>query len=131
MMPDIKQGGMRMRFLGLGLVLAATMLATPAVQAAEWGTIAYSPSTGAVGWSYNAVNEVDAEMAALERCLKHAEDCTTAVNFHDACGALAVGVNGGWGANWGYDDADAQFKAIDACSAHDDGCKVVRWQCSW
>lgn len=117
----------------LAAVVAAclTAAATGAARAAEWGTIAYSPSTGATGWTFNQVNEVDAELGALNNCSQHADDCVTAINFHDACGAVAVGDAGGWGAAWGYDDADAQFKAIDACSGYDSGCDVVRWQCSW
>jgi Domain of unknown function (DUF4189) len=101
------------------------------VQAAEWGTIAFSPSTWATGWTANKVNEVDAELGALNNCAQYADDCITAINFHDACAAVAVGDNRGWGAAWGYDDADAQFKAIDQCSVYDSGCEILRWQCSW
>jgi serine/threonine-protein kinase len=117
--------------LGIAALCAALAIPTATAQAAEWGAIAYSPSTRATGWSYNHVNEVDAELTALGGCDTHAGDCQSAITFHDACGAVAVGYNGGWGSAWGYDDADAQFKAVDACSQYDDGCEVIRWQCSW
>lgn len=121
------------RFAVAALCVGLFSLAAGSAMAQQqhWGTIAYSPSTGAMGYTWDHVNEVDAEMEALSRCLQYAEDCTTAVNFHDSCGAIAVGENGGWGADWGYDDADAQFKALDRCNQYDTGCEVKRWQCSW
>lgn len=108
----------------------AVMLAAAPASAQEWGTIAFSPSTRAVGWSYNAVNEVDGELTALDRCSQYADDCITAVNFRNACGALAIGGNGGWGAAWDADEDDAQSEALDNCAEHDSGCEIVRWQCS-
>ncbi len=122
---------MRIGRVGSVWVLVLATFRAGATTAAEWGTIAFSPSTHATGWSYNKVNEVDGELAALNACDRYASDCITAINFHDACGALAIGSNGGWGAAWGYDDADAQFKALDICTVNDEGCEVVRWQCSW
>lgn len=111
-------------------VVAAVLLAAGAVQAAEWGTIAYSPSTGATGYSHNWPNEVDAEITALNGCGRHANDCVTAVNFYNSCGALAVGRNGGWGASWGNSRGQAENKALAQCSNYDGGCSIRRWQCS-
>jgi hypothetical protein len=111
-------------------VVAALML-TGTTMAAEWGTIAYSPATGATGFSYNWPNEVDAELTALGKCEANANDCTTAVSFHDACGAVAVGDSGGWGADWGEDRAAAEWAAIARCEEYDYGCEIRRWQCSY
>ena len=112
-------------------VAAAVALTCGAASAAEWGAIAYSPSNGATGFSYNWPNEVDAELTALGNCDAHASDCTTAVTFHDACGALAVGDRGGWGADWGVDREAAEWGALARCEQYDYGCQVRRWQCSY
>ena len=108
---------------------AAAVMLTGAAQAAEWGTIAYSPGSGATGFSYNWPNEVDAEITALDGCGR--SDCVTAVNFHDGCGALAVGSGGGWGADWGADRATAEWAALARCEDYDNGCRIRRWQCSY
>ena len=110
--------------------LAAMVMMTAPLAAAEWGTIAYSPGTGATGYSNNWPNEVDAEITALNGCGKHASDCVTAVSFHDGCGALAVGSSGGWGADWGENRAGAEWAALARCGDYDNGCRVRRWQCS-
>ncbi|UJW86937.1 DUF4189 domain-containing protein [Devosia sp. SL43] len=105
------------------------MMVAPSM-GAEWGTIAYSPGTGAMGYSNNWPNEVDAEITALNGCGKHANDCETAVSFHDACGAVAVG-SSGWGADWGEDRASAEWNAIAQCQNYSSNCRVRRWQCSY
>lgn len=113
-------------------VCALALLAVPAnAQQQSWGAIAYSPSTGATGWSYDAVNEVDAELRALGFCDENADDCESVITFREACGAVARGANGGWGADWGIDGEIAQELALAQCAQHDDGCRVIRWQCSY
>lgn len=119
----------RLRRTLAGLVVASALLASTGAQAA-WGAIAYSKATGATGWSHSAVNEVDAEITALDGCGDYADDCVTAVTFRNGCGALAVGRNGGWGADWGVDRYEAQEDALDRCGSYDRGCRVIRWQCS-
>jgi serine/threonine-protein kinase len=110
--------------------LAGILMMAGQLAAAEWGAIAHSPGTGANGFSYNWPNEVDAELTALNGCDKHANDCVTAVTFHDGCGALAVGRSGGWGADWGEDRAGAEWAALARCEDYDNGCRIRRWQCS-
>jgi serine/threonine-protein kinase len=111
------------------LVFAGALLASSGAQAA-WGAIAYSQSTGATGWSHSAVNEVDAELRALNNCSDYADDCETAVTFRNGCGALAVGNGNGWGADWAADRYDAQAYALDRCGEYTRNCRVIRWQCS-
>jgi hypothetical protein len=95
------------------------------------GAIAYSPSTNQAGFSYNWPNEVDAELTALGHCDRLASDCETAITFRNACGALAVGDRGGWGADWGVDREAAEWAALEQCRRYDNGCDVRRWQCSY
>jgi len=114
----------------IGSILAALMLlsATGVAQAAEWGSIYYSPSTHATGFSHHYASQRQAENAAASYC--KGGDCTYAISFRNACGAVAVGRNGGWGADWGTTGNSAQTNAVNACYNHDTGCSVVRWQCS-
>jgi hypothetical protein len=115
----------------IGLTLAALMMLMTAVsgaQAVEWGSIYYSPSSHATGFSHNYDTQRQAERAAASYC--DYDDCTYAISFRNACGAVAVGQRGGWGADWGTTGNSAQRNAVNACRRHDRGCSVVRWQCS-
>jgi hypothetical protein len=53
-----------------------------------FGAIAYSPSSGAYGWSQRFFTRPDAETSALRLC--SAPDCTPTLYFYYACGALAI-----------------------------------------
>ncbi|MGO7212492.1 DUF4189 domain-containing protein [Rhizobium ruizarguesonis] len=87
-----------------------TVLAGPAF-ADSYGAIAYSPSIGALGWSYAHDNRRDAEIVARRNCDSSANDCRIAIWFRNGCGAVAVGRRGGWG----YDNREAQRQAIRSC----------------
>ena len=114
----------------LGAVLAVlVVLPAGTVQAADkWGSIFFSPETHANGYSYRQPSRGAAEDAAYDNC--DADDCVKATTFRNACGAVAVGRNGGWGAYWGEGGNRAQRAAINACRSNDDGCRVLRWQCA-
>jgi len=117
------------RILASLAVLALLAGAGPAL-ADSYGAIAYSPSTGATGWSYAYNSRGDAETVARRNCDSSANDCRVAIWFRDACGAVAVGNRGGWGSGWGGDGREAQRKAINSCSQNTGGCRIIRWQCS-
>ncbi|MCF3640530.1 DUF4189 domain-containing protein [Rhizobium sp. TRM95111] len=104
-------------------------LAPAAVAQDKFGAIAYSPQTGAHGWSEAFATQSEAEEAARVSCARHASDCRTAAWFKNACGALATGPNG-WGADWGRNTAEAQAKAIDACVPHSKQCRILKWLCT-
>jgi len=110
------------------LRLTALLLTITTAQAAEWGSIAFSPSTGATGYSHNYDTRNTAGEWAISYC--DANDCRIVVNFQNACGAVAVGRNGGWGSDWGTTRANAEANAIVACRTHDSGCRTKRWVCS-
>ena len=111
------------------MVFLAAVLATPTLSAAEeWGSIAYSPKTGAVGFSHNYDSRGLAGDWAMSYC--DANDCRIVVNFYNACGALAVGSRGGWGAAWGTTRSRAETNALNSCQKYDGGCRVKRWVCS-
>ena len=112
------------------LLFSASFLSnSPAAAADSYGAIAFSPATGATGWSHSLRTRREAERLAMRGCLGHAGDCRVAIWFVNACGALAVGRNG-WGSGWGNDRRRAEREAIGTCSANTRSCQVVRWQCS-
>lgn len=96
----------------------------------NYGAIAYSPSTGAHGYSYDYASRAVAERKALAECRKHARDCQVPLWFRNACGALAVGNGGGWGTGWGSNRALAERYALQSCSQYTKGCSVIRWVCT-
>lgn len=110
--------------------IAAMLLFCATAQADSFGAIAFSPDTGASSHSTGRSSRGNAQEWALYYCGEYADDCRIAINFRNACGAVARGSNGGWGSNWGYNRAGAENNAISACRQHDRGCRVVRWACS-
>ena len=113
----------------LASLAVLTLLAGPAL-ADSYGAIAYSPSTGAAGWSYAYNSRGDAETAARRNCDSSANDCRIAIWFRNGCGAVAVGNRGGWGSGWAYDRHGAQRQSIRSCRKQTGSCRVIRWQCS-
>jgi len=96
----------------------------------SYGSIAFSPTTGANGYVWGASSEANAERNAMKECRKRASDCITGINFWNSCGAVASGNKGGWGGAWGTTAVIAQELAMNYCRQHDSGCHVIRWQCS-
>jgi hypothetical protein len=58
----------------------------------SYGAIAYSPSSGRYGDSYNYASRAQAEARATRECGK--DDCVIAAWFYNQCGALATSRNG-------------------------------------
>lgn len=118
----------------LAAFAAAAVLATSfgvsEARADNYGAIAYSPRTGAVGWSYDHPSRRRAERVAMGNCRNYAGDCRIATYFYNACGAVARGSGGAWGADWGDDRYSAESNALDACYNHGDNCRIVRWACT-
>jgi hypothetical protein len=81
-------------------VLAIIVGTGDALARDNFGAIAYSPSSGAHGWSYDYPSRAVAEEVALTNCRQHAGDCVVPIWFRNACGALAVG-SSGYGSGWG------------------------------
>ena len=105
----------------------AALFATP-VLAESWGAIAYSGSTGRIGYTYENGSEPEASENAIGYC--GVDDCETVVTYRNACGAVAVGTSGNYAGGWGETSGIAQDTALVNCSQYDEGCAVQRWQCS-
>lgn len=112
------------------LVAIGSLAAAAGVASADtYGAIAYSPATGASGYSYDYDSEYGAVSAAKQSC--GASDCEDVIVFwNGACGALAVGQGGGWGASAGYGQGDAESGALRICSQYTRQCRVEVWACT-
>jgi hypothetical protein len=113
------------------LALSATPTAAGRESDGErgFGAIAYSPSTRAHGWAFDYGSREHAEARAMARCSRHARDCFVPVWFRDACGALAIGLDG-YGSGWGSNRKLAETYALQSCRRYSGGCAVVRWICT-
>ena len=76
---------------------AIASLAAPISAHAQdlYGSIAYSQQSGSYGWSIDAYSQADAENSAMNECYRRAGDCKIVMSFRNACGAVAVGEDGG------------------------------------
>ena len=114
------------------LVLGPLLLASGVGAAAAqdyFGAIAFSPKTRAHGWAYDYTSRTEAQERAMSECRRHASDCVSAVWFHNACGALAVGPQA-YGAGWGSDRGQAERAALKSCGRFSRDCTVIRWICT-
>ena len=111
------------------LCVGASLVAEQAAAQDNYGAIAYSPSTGAPGWSFDYGSRAAAENVALASCRKHAGDCVIPIWFRNACGALAVGSNG-YGSGWGTSRKLAESYALQTCRKNTGGCSIRRWACT-
>ena len=97
----------------------------------KWGSIYYSQSTRAYGYSFQHGGQAAAEAAAYKNCSGRAADCKKAVSFENGCGALAVSPKGGWGSGHGPTRERAEYYAMGVCQKNSSSqCSVIRWQCS-
>jgi hypothetical protein len=89
-----------------------------------YGAIAYSPSTGAFGYSDRYANRASAQTRALSECGK--ADCVVASWFYNNCGAVAMNGNGSWGGGHGPTVSSAGSDAEHACVREGGGACVVK-----
>ncbi|PHP66045.1 hypothetical protein CSC94_15660 [Zhengella mangrovi] len=118
------------RLKSLLLLIFFSLSATGTGFAADkYGAIAYSPSSGAWGYWYDANSQGAANSNAMAACRKHGRGCKVVTHFHNACGAVYAGSNG-WGADWGNSRNQAERKAARRCSQYTSGCRLVAWSCT-
>jgi len=111
---------------------AVCQVRADAAPAPNWGAIA--SIQGWHGYAYDLPTRAAAELSALAQCDKAAgrSRCVVRVAFDRACGALATGNYGEWGAASAATPAAASDSAIGQCNAHlpAEPCKVVVNVCS-
>jgi len=70
------------------------------------------------GVSTDDPSQQAADARAAQACqarVRPGERCLEGITFHNACGALAAGPKGSWGADWGFSRSQAISKAASAC----------------
>src|ERR1041384_487030 len=84
--------------------LGMAVLVAPAAAFAQdfYGAVAFSQSTGDSGWTKNYNTQQEAESEAIRYCRQNngANDCKV-YSYVNACFALAVGGDNGFGTDWG------------------------------
>jgi serine/threonine-protein kinase len=94
--------------LSVGLFFAQDQTIT--IDRHSYAAIAYSPSTGKYGYSYDLRNRAAAERVALEKC--GAEDARIVTWVNKGFIALAVGSDKScWGVGWSYGNGASNTKA--------------------
>jgi Domain of unknown function (DUF4189) len=100
----------------------------------QFGAIAFSPSTGAYGYSFEYRTRNQAEKRAIAECKARngGDDCATEIWFYDNCGALAVGAGATRSAAYSADKAAASRRALEACNGRNGGaaCEIKATVCS-
>lgn len=115
-----------------GIVVAMSTDAF-AQQRMLYGAIAYSAKTKAIGVAADNTSQEEAESVALQNCRSsspEATDCRNVMWVRNACAAIAIGQDGGWGTDWGADRPTAERKAMAVCAKHSATCEVVRRVCT-
>ena len=94
----------------------------------HYGAIAYSPSTGVYGYSYNYTTQSEAEYQAHQKC--GYVDCQTATWVKNGCMSLAVNDYDYWAGAWGNTYEEARGKAILSCQESGYVCRTVEVICT-
>jgi serine/threonine-protein kinase len=89
----------------------------------SFGAIAYSPSTGRYGWSYQAIDRPTAERIAIDSC--GASDAMVVVWGTKAFLALAIADAGAYGWGWDETPSGAQQRALAGCQGANPRIAVV------
>ncbi len=109
-----------------------SLLALPEVKAQPptdyYGAIAYSPSTGRYGTSWNFTSQAEANRGAMNICNR--SDCQVLLPLENSCGALLRARNGGYVWSGGRTLYEAKLSASNECTRLHKSCKFVCSLCS-
>ena len=109
------------------LLIVLTAFTAPAAADDNYGAIAFSTSSGALGWSYDYSSRGGAEEEALKQC---GPGCEVAIWFKNACAAIATSSNHSYGTGWASERGEAEGIAMRACRQYASDCSIARWQCT-
>jgi hypothetical protein len=115
------------RLFSASLVAVTVLFASAgAAWADKYAAIAYSQSTGSIGYSYNCGSLAEAKQLALQNC--DGEDADVVSWARNAYCALALGADdGAYGQSWGRTRAEAERLALQACAQYAANCYIARW----
>jgi len=109
------------------LIAAAAVLlaaAAPALAGSDkYAAIAYSPNTGAFGYSSECPTRTRAEKEALAKCM--GDDAQVLVWARNGWCCLAVGDDHGYGYAWADDKEYAKKLALSECGKQTGNCKIA------
>jgi serine/threonine-protein kinase len=114
------------------LVSASHVVLTDRVFAAdEYGAIAISEDADE-GYGVGYASQKEAEARALAECEARAggKSCEIAAWCQNACCALSIGKDNGWGGFWGETQAAAERAATRLCEGQTTDCKIRRSFCT-
>ena len=98
------------------------------------GSIAFSQDAdGAYAWgiAWSFDSSAGAEAEALGQCREYGgTQCAEAGWFQEACGALAIGDDNGYGTGWGATTGEAERDALAQCRAVNDDCRIEVARCA-
>ena len=98
------------------------------------GSIAFSQDADGsyawgIAWSFDSSTGAEAE--ALGQCRAHdGKRCSQAGWFQEACGALAIGDDNGYGTGWGATAAAAKRDALTQCRGSNNDCRIEVARCA-
>jgi uncharacterized protein DUF4189 len=125
----MKTPGVAIIFIGFAIAIAfAGENQTISISRGTYAAIAYSPSTGKYGYSYNLRSRAAAEKTALEKCPEADARIVTWVNRGFV--ALALGNDKScWGVGWSYGNgastAVAKDYALEDCKKRTSGAMIA------
>ncbi len=98
------------------------------------GSIAFSQhDDGSYAWgiAWSFETSLGANAEALAQCRAHdGTACEEVGWFQEACGALAVGDENGYGTGWASTETAARADALEQCHAVNDECRIEASECS-
>ncbi|MEX0842159.1 MAG: DUF4189 domain-containing protein [Xanthobacteraceae bacterium] len=105
----------------------------PVDPTADYGSIAYSPTDGRSGYSYNYRSEGEAVQVAMGYCRQDGgKACRTVVWVSNGCGAVAIaGSNRNFVAANGKYQPEAESTALSLCQqSYGRSCTIKVWVCT-
>ncbi len=130
------------RYRILALVAAAALCAAatvpitgPASAQDRYGSIVFSQEYGGgyawgMAWSYDSRSS--ARNTAINECRSQGgSSCGEIAWFRNACGALVIGDNNGYGVGWAESLRDAEIIAMNECRSVNYNCYHAASRCSY
>ena len=82
-----------------------------------------------IAWSFDS--SAGAQSEALGQCREYGGTrCAEAGWFQEACGALAIGDDNGYGTGWGATETEAKRDALAQCRVSNDDCRIEVARCA-
>ncbi len=113
---------------------AADTVAKAGAKGPQHGSIAFSQEANGgyawgIAWSFDSSAGARAE--ALGQCRAHdGTRCSQVGWFQEACGALAIGDDNGYGTGWGATAAAAKRNALAQCRVSNNDCRIEVARCA-